>query len=122
MLFALPLGIVVIGLLSPPAAGTANTLRNAFALNATYATHRLSGDQARPRFDRVRLPVASDRSCLVATSTTRRSVPSRTKAIDFPSGDTLGAVSPTIALVNWVSVLAVKSNRNRLPTPLRSET
>ena len=122
MLFALPFGIAVIGLLSPPAAGTANTLRKALAVKPTYATHRLSGDHARPRLDLVRLPVASERSCLVATSTIRRSVPSRTNAIDFPSGATLGAESLTKAFVSWVSLLLVKSNRYRLPTPFRSET
>src|SRR5688572_3606307 len=103
MLLALPFGMLLTGRLSPPAAGTANTFRNAFAVRPTYATHRLSGDHARPRGDRVRCPLASAFSCFDARSSRRNSLPSRTNAIDLPSGATLGAASPVEALVSCVS-------------------
>ena len=123
MLLALPLGMALTARLSPPAAGTAYTFRNDLALRPRYAIQRLSGDHATPRS--MRAQIAGRERPLVL----RREVEhAQFLAVAhererLPSGETRGARVAGRRRSSAASrCCVVKSYRNSVPTPSRSET
>ena len=93
-LLALPLARKLAWRGSPPAAATIATLVKPRVPEVKNASHLPSGDHAsgRPTCSGSAIsPFASDRSFFVSTSSTRSSVPPRTNAIAFPSGEKRGA-------------------------------